>query len=480
MTKRSAVSRKNETLAKHKFEMVVFDLDGVLADTTECHVRAFQDLWAEIGIEGPAYDLIAGRRTSDVVAQIMADRQPSTEQINAWVFRKQSQARHYLSTVPIVYDDAVPCLAALNRVGLPLALATGASPETAQLILSRLGAGCVSHRGNCQGCELGQAVAGNLPARDETSWGSTRTDVGDRRQPGRNRFWHRFGGLRGLRSYRKSSRSSPVCGEFFQYSRCPGIPRSTSLMKRLLIIPAAGKGTRLETSTPKVLCPVNGRAMIDYLLGLYQTSVEHFILVVSPENAGAVRAHCQADSRSIEFDVQAKPTGMLDAILTPLERVRQLQPDRVWITWCDQIAIEGQTINRLRCCHESHPTAAAVFPTMIQAVPYIHFVRDEGGRIVAVRQRREGDMMPARDGESDMGLFSLSRQAYCDELPRFRDQAVPGTKTGERNFLPFLPWVGRQFSLETFPGCHELESVGINTPEDLVRVEQHFQRSGRH
>ena len=82
-------------------------------------------------------------------------------------------------------------------------------------------------------------------------------------------------------------------------------------------------------------------------------------------------------------------------------------------------------------------------PVVTRDLPYIHFDRDEQQRIVRVRQRREGDVMPER-GESDMGLFSLSSRVAFDELQRFAATATSEGGTGERNFLPFIPWMAQR------------------------------------
>jgi hypothetical protein len=101
-------------------------------------------------------------------------------------------------------------------------------------------------------------------------------------------------------------------------------------------------------------------------------------------------------------------------------------------------------------------------------------VRDAQGRIIDVLQRREGDPMPSV-GESDMGLFSLSPDAYFDLLPHFGRETAQAAATHERNFLPFLPWlVRRGASVFTFAATNEMEAVGINTPEDRRRVEAYL------
>ena len=120
--------------------------------------------------------------------------------------------------------------------------------------------------------------------------------------------------------------------------------------------------------------------------------------------------------------------------------------------------------------------STVTLPTCRRAEPYIHFDRDEGGRITHVRHRREGEAMPAV-GEGDAGLFALSAAAYLDELPRYA--AAPdaaGRVTGERNFLPFLAWMERTGRVTTFPCLDPEESIGVNTPADLAAIEAYLAR----
>ncbi|MGH8064819.1 MAG: HAD family hydrolase [Candidatus Entotheonellia bacterium] len=111
-------------------DLLIFDLDGVLVDTSPCHRRAYEDLWHQLGIEGPSYETIAGRKTSEVVVELTAHLKPSAAQIREWTLFKQLQARQYLTTEAITYSDSAPCLAALARHRVRLALGTAASRAT--------------------------------------------------------------------------------------------------------------------------------------------------------------------------------------------------------------------------------------------------------------------------------------------------------------------------------------------------------------
>ena len=199
----------------------------------------------------------------------------------------------------------------------------------------------------------------------------------------------------------------------------------------MLVVPAAGRGSRLGSPLPKAL-----------------------VSVPLPS----------------EVALQAEPTGMLDAVLLGCEVAARWSPRRVVITWCDQVAVHPATVARLA---DREADSALALPLIVRDTPYIHFDRDQRGRICGVRQRREGDAMPAR-GDSDMGLFSLSADAATIDLPAFASTAAPDRGTGERNFLPFIPWLAKRRPVVTVEATDDMEAVGINTPEDLVRVEAYL------
>jgi bifunctional UDP-N-acetylglucosamine pyrophosphorylase/glucosamine-1-phosphate N-acetyltransferase len=245
------------------------------------------------------------------------------------------------------------------------------------------------------------------------------------------------------------------------------------MTSRLLIVPAAGLGTRLGADRPKLLVPVAGIPMIERLLTLFQRAVDRAVVIVHPSFAERVGSHLQRAAIPVATEIQHRPTGMLDAILLGERTVRATSPDEVWIVWCDQVAIHPATIDRLAGTMAAAPKAVLALPTVTRPEPYIHLRRDGAGRIDAVLHRREGDDMPAM-GESDMGLFALSRAAYLDLLPVYAREVAIGSATGERNFLPFISWVSARAGVATFPAVDETESVGVNTPEELQRVERYL------
>lgn len=210
--------------------------------------------------------------------------------------------------------------------------------------------------------------------------------------------------------------------------------------------------------------------MIDHVLDRYDQIAHYAVVVVDPASRSLVADHLNFRGSSVALAEQASPTGMLDAILAGHAAALALTPDRVWITWCDQVGISARTVGALARLESESPDAAVIFPVVRQSPPYIHFDQAADGRITAVRQRREGDLMPDT-GTSDAGLFSLSREAFAELLPAFSRTAPLGTGTSERNFLPFIPWVARTRPVLTFEIPPE-EARGVNTPDDVVAAER--------
>lgn len=245
-------------------------------------------------------------------------------------------------------------------------------------------------------------------------------------------------------------------------------------MTRALIIPAAGVGSRLRADVPKALYPLDGRPLLDRLLELYRPHVDRIVLVVRPADRAAFERHAPLRALPHALVEQPTPTGMLDAILLARPLLVPRAPDRIWITWCDQVAISTVTVQRLRLLCDARDAAPLLFPTVRRADPYIHIVRDDG-RITGIHHRREGDEMPPV-GESDAGLFSLSHEAFFSQLPRFAEAVEPGGVTRERNFLPFIPWLAARAEVRTYRCASELEAVGVNTPDDAAQLASHLRR----
>lgn len=114
---------------------LVFDLDGVLVDTSKAHERAYSDVWRAARVPGVPYEYIAGRRTPDVLKDVLAGA--SEEERQHLLEFKRRRARLYLETADTQIPGAEELLWALRTRGVPLGLVTGATRRSALWLLER-------------------------------------------------------------------------------------------------------------------------------------------------------------------------------------------------------------------------------------------------------------------------------------------------------------------------------------------------------
>jgi bifunctional UDP-N-acetylglucosamine pyrophosphorylase/glucosamine-1-phosphate N-acetyltransferase len=233
------------------------------------------------------------------------------------------------------------------------------------------------------------------------------------------------------------------------------------------LIPAAGRGSRLGFDHPKILFPVAGATVLEWLVDLLQPLCERFVLVLSPSGVAPVEA---AASRLLpgRYSIarQSEPRGMADAIRCGLP---QVETTHTLIVWGDQVALRTDSLEFLMRLQQGVAQPAAVCPTLWRDHPYIHFERAESGRLVRILQAREGDRMPER-GESDSGVFLFRTETLRQHLPPLLASAeCLGRLTRELNFLPIFPMLD---NLITAPIMTEAESVGVNSPADAAYLEK--------
>jgi beta-phosphoglucomutase len=108
---------------------VVFDFDGVLADTERLHLRAIQDALAEYGhtLEDRLYfDRYLGYGDRDVLVEFARDRGWSIDDaiVDAFMAHKSLRYRHHLASGRALYPGASACVECLGE-RFALAIASG-------------------------------------------------------------------------------------------------------------------------------------------------------------------------------------------------------------------------------------------------------------------------------------------------------------------------------------------------------------------
>jgi 2-phospho-L-lactate transferase/gluconeogenesis factor (CofD/UPF0052 family)/CTP:molybdopterin cytidylyltransferase MocA len=237
------------------------------------------------------------------------------------------------------------------------------------------------------------------------------------------------------------------------------------------IIPAAGKGSRLGYHLPKTLFPITGESILKMIIQRFSPYCGKFVVVASPDGKDAISQELASLGSSIQWEVvvQPEPKGMGDAIDLTRSAVGT---DFAAIVWGDQVCLNEATIRSTLLWHQSQRRSVLTIPTAWMKDPYIHLERNEKGRLVAVRQKREGEIQ-TEYGENDIGFFAFTTAALFDTLARCRgDRKFWGKNTHEFNLLQTFP------EFESHPGAVSLlriaepeETIGLNAPEDVPRIE---------
>lgn len=239
------------------------------------------------------------------------------------------------------------------------------------------------------------------------------------------------------------------------------------------VIPAAGRGSRLGLSIPKILAPVVGdRTIWDILYSKLAQYTDRVHVVLSPEGFDQfnekLRHGCLRSK--VTTSVQVTPKGMGDAIFSACDFWRGYR--NILVVWGDQVFLSDETIQKTvntQCSSSVDNSHILSLPLTEMDQPYVQYLFDDHtGHLQQIRQSREGDLCDSR-GFSDVGLFGLSVDGLESKWKSYLTTALKGNNTGEINFLPFLVELSNTpaWRTKSILVKNSTEARGVNTPQDL-------------
>jgi HAD superfamily hydrolase (TIGR01509 family) len=125
---------------------VVFDMDGVLISSSDCHRRAFEQVLGAFSITGFQYERYAGWRTPDVFRDVFREAGVAAgeETVAESARAKSALAREWIAAAAPVAADCDSVLTALAR-RYRLALASSGSRASVEAFLDLSGLRTVFH-----------------------------------------------------------------------------------------------------------------------------------------------------------------------------------------------------------------------------------------------------------------------------------------------------------------------------------------------
>ena len=127
-------------MSKNKLEAVIWDMDGVIADTIEYHHQAWKEEFARKGIEYTEEHFLRffGQRNDTIIKDALgADISP--EEMAAINNAKQANFRRRIGSDIRPLPGAVELIKSLHKRGIRQAIASSATPENIAVIIRALG-----------------------------------------------------------------------------------------------------------------------------------------------------------------------------------------------------------------------------------------------------------------------------------------------------------------------------------------------------
>ena len=477
-------------------------MDGVLIHSTAQHAAAFAETLAPLGIYDFDYSRFAGQRTPDVFRTVLAEHSLpiEPEQIATLSEAKSSLARQKIAQGDALAPHCAQLLTWLSS-HYRLALASSGSRQsvaaflalsgTEPLFESILTGDDVEHAKPHPEIylrsfeKLGLLPADCIVVEDAVSGVQAAVQAGASvigiASPGNEAALLEAGAssvlhtLTGLTHLLDSHSSMNINPGNWQPLAAPSIHPD----QWTVVIPAAGRGTRLGFDLPKILFPVAGKTILAWLIERFRPNASRFVFVLSPDGAPHVLPHLEALlPGAFEIVIQPVPTGMGDAVERGLAAVNT---PSVAIVWGDQVNLRADSVAAVMRLHQGPLQPLASIPTVKTSPPYIHFSRDSSGAIHGLLQAREGDHMPA-EGESDTGFFCFATQPLAALLTELRASGLAtGHLTGEFNFLPVIPLAAALPRGVITPSLvSPEETIGINSRADAERVQSFLLSQSNH
>ena len=237
-----------------------------------------------------------------------------------------------------------------------------------------------------------------------------------------------------------------------------------------VIVLAAGQGTRMKSSLPKVLHPLGGKPLFRHVLKAAGKLNPSNIVVVIGHGAGAVRDAYPGND--VTWAVQDQQLGTGHAVLCAKDSLAKFCGE-ILILSGDVPLIEASTLVTLAETHRQEH-AVATFLTAFSEKPagYGRILRDACGNVTGIVEEKDASEAQRQIKEFNAGVYVASA--------RFLFKALEQVKNDNRQREYYLPDIvgigleqGQKVATVRVDNAHEV--MGINTREELARMEKTLQ-----
>ncbi|MDP4917246.1 MAG: NTP transferase domain-containing protein, partial [Haliea sp.] len=234
-----------------------------------------------------------------------------------------------------------------------------------------------------------------------------------------------------------------------------------------VVILAAGQGSRMRSSTPKVLHPLAGKPLLQHVIDSARTLNPAAIHVVVGHGGDEVRR--VMDDNGLSWVEQTEQLGTGHAVLQALPALGQAST--VLVLYGDVPLVSGPVLQALVAA--AHDAPALLTASLTDPSGYGRVLRDDNGAFRAVVEHK--DASPAELAVTEVNTGILAAPAHL--LQRYLPQV--GNRNQQREY--YLPdvlslAVAEGLVVHTASAGNPLEVMGVNDQLQLSRLEREVQR----
>ena len=185
-----------------------------------------------------------------------------------------------------------------------------------------------------------------------------------------------------------------------------------------VIVLAAGEGTRMRSSTPKVLHEVMGRSLLRHVLAAASPLQADQTIVVIGHGRDLVVDHLATAASDVHTVVQHEQRGTGHAMRIALEALPAVD-GTVVVLCADTPLLTGPTLASLFESHRANEASATVLTTVLDdPTGYGRIVRPEGGQVSRIVEDRDADDATRAVTEVNSGIYAFAAGDLRSALER--------------------------------------------------------------
>jgi bifunctional UDP-N-acetylglucosamine pyrophosphorylase/glucosamine-1-phosphate N-acetyltransferase len=199
----------------------------------------------------------------------------------------------------------------------------------------------------------------------------------------------------------------------------------------VVVVLAAGAGTRMRSSRPKVLHAIGGRSLLEHGMRAARGLEPESLVVVVGHGRDQVVAELAAIDPAAVVAVQEHQRGTGDALAVGLAAVTRptasTAPGTVVVTYADTPLLTAETLQSLVAAHERSGAAVTVLTADVaDPTGYGRIVRGTDGAVAGIVEQRDADDAQRAITEINSGFYAFDRAALPGLLSELRSDNAAG------------------------------------------------------